>query len=142
MLRCIRPLRSVIARCFLFGILMMAGIVTISLGQAQDQFADLVKFYNEAIAKKDYRNAAKYGYDIAEQYDHEKNTSRAIEYLNQSLSYARKSSDQPLLYVVYHKLGTVNMGIRKYSKALESFQSALNIAQQLKDTILIKEGLV
>jgi serine phosphatase RsbU (regulator of sigma subunit) len=139
--RCTPPLKPAIARCTLFGILIIA-FTSHTLAQNSDQFSDLIKRYNQAVTSKDYRSAAKYSYDIADHYDLEKNTTRASEYLNQSLAYAKKSSDQSLLYVVYHKLGTINMGIKKYSKALENFQSALDIAKQLKDTILIKEGLI
>ena len=46
------------------------------------------------------------------------------------------------MYSASHQLGVHYLEAKKYTKALESFQSALSIAQKLNNGILIREELM
>lgn len=130
------------ARSLVFSIFFIFCMSNPATSQSQTQLSEDLRLYNQAITDKDYPKAAQYAYEIAKQHRESKELNKAIDYLNQSLSYAKKTVDQSLVYSVFHQLGVYNLEAKKYSKALENFQSALSYAQRLKDSILIKEELI
>lgn len=130
------------ARSIVFSIFFVFCLPNPAKSQSQTQLLEDLQLYKQAATNKEYPKAAQYAYEIAKQHRESKELSKAIDYLNQSLSYAKKSGDQSLVYSVFHQLGVYNLEAKKYTKALENFQSALSHAQRLKDSILIKEELI
>ena len=135
-------LLSTIAKSVVFGIVFFFGIQNPVRSQSPTQLSEHLRLYNQAANNKDYPKAAQYGFEIAKRYSESKEPNKAIDYLNQSLTYAKKSGEQVLLHSAFHQLGAYNLEAKKYTKALENFQSALNTAQKLKDIVLIKEELI
>lgn len=130
------------ARSIVFGIFFVFCLSNPAKSQSQIPSSEDLQRYKQAVDNKAYPKAAQYAYEIAKQHRGSNELNKAIEYLNQSLSYAKKSGDQSLVYSVFHQLGVYNLEAKKYTKALENFQSALSHAQRLKDSILIKEELI
>ena len=112
------------------------------LSQTQTPLPEVISLYQKAVTSKNYSQAAKLAYEIAVRYDEAADKNKAIEYLNQAATNAKKSGDQALLHVVVHQLGMQHSDSKKYTKALENFQSALAAARKLKNNELIKEDLI
>ncbi len=129
-------------KSFTFCIVFILAIQQNSNAQSQDPAAEILRLYREAENKKDYPKAAKYAYEISKNYNEAKDLPKALDYLNQALTHAKKSKDQGLLYSVFHQLGVYYSDAKKYAKALESFQSALTTSQKMNDAILIKGELI
>jgi serine phosphatase RsbU (regulator of sigma subunit)/tetratricopeptide (TPR) repeat protein len=126
----------------LVGIIFYLGVSHLVLSQSQPRLAENIKLYDQAVKSKEYKKAAQYASDIAGIYTESKDLNKAVEYLTQSLSHAKKASDQSMLFTGYHQLGVTNTDLKKYSKAQENFESALGIARQLKDAEKVKQELL
>lgn len=111
-------------------------------GQLQTPFGEDIKIYEQAVKNKEYKTAAEYAIKVAMHYAETKDLNKAIDYLNQAHLYAKKISDQFILYSVLHQLGIYNTELKKYTKALDNFQNALSIARKLNDQLSIKEELI
>jgi serine phosphatase RsbU (regulator of sigma subunit) len=109
--------------------------------QAQ-QLSENLKLYQQAISQKEYSKASQYADEISTYYREANDPVKTVEYLNHSLTNAKKSGDQARVYSASHQLGVHYLEAKKYTKALESFQSALGIAQKLNNGILIREELM
>jgi serine phosphatase RsbU (regulator of sigma subunit) len=132
---------SSIVESTVFTFILIFGLRIIVSGQSPP-LSESVSQFNQAVQKKSYPQAAKYAYEIAKGYREAKDLNKAIEYLNQSLTYAKKSGDQNQIFSVYHQLGSYHLEAKKSSRALENFQSALSIARKVNDASLIKEELI
>jgi serine phosphatase RsbU (regulator of sigma subunit) len=117
-------------------------LLQIQPGYAQVSLQEINSLYKQAIEKKNHREAARYGYEIASHYTGKNDANKTIEYLIQSLSYAKKAGDTDILHVVAHALGMQYSQAKKYSKALEYFQDALFAARKASNNDLIKEDLI
>lgn len=135
-------LSSAGAKSAVLGILIIFCIPNLTNGQTHTPLPENIRLYNQAVTNKEYREAGQYAYEIATYYSEAKASDKAINYLNQSLAYAKRSDNHTLLYAVFHQLGTYDVEHRNYAKALEKFQDALKIGRQLKDATLIREGLI
>lgn len=118
---------------------MILHVTTVS---AQGSLQDFLTQYKQAVEKKNHQEAARYAYEIAMHYAEANDATKAIDYLIQGLSYAKKASDNGIIHGIAHALGMQYSSGKKYSKALESFQDALAAARKLSDTGLIKEDLI
>lgn len=113
-----------------------------AISQTQTPLPEVVSMYQKAAASKDYIQAAQFAYEIAMRYDATNDKNKVNEYLNQAVTNAKKSGDQALFHVVVHQLGMQHSDGKKYTKALENFQSALGAARKLQNNELIKEDLI
>lgn len=114
--------------------------VTIVRGQGSLQ--DYLTLYKQSVEKKNHQDAARFAYEIAMYYSDAADAAKAVEFLNQGLSYAKKANDHNVIHGIAHALGMQFSSEKKYSKALEFFQDALAAARKLNDTGLIKEDLI
>lgn len=109
--------------------------------QAQDQAAAEAAL-NKAVTARNYKEAAAQAFDIAATYRASKKGDKALDYLNQSLGYAKKATDVPAQYEATTGLGEVYSDLKKYSSAQDNFQAALKLARQQKDKRKEGESLV
>jgi serine phosphatase RsbU (regulator of sigma subunit) len=122
--------------------LFMLAMAHHAWSQPRTPLPETIRLYDQAVASKDHRKAAQYAYDIARHYNEAKDFSKSIDYLDHAVTYAKRSGDAAVLLPAFNLLGTCSMEMQKYTRASESFQSALGIARQQKDTVKIKEALV
>jgi serine phosphatase RsbU (regulator of sigma subunit) len=108
----------------------------------QAPFDNNIKAYQDAVQAKEYGKASLHAYEIASYLYENKELSKAIDYSNESLTYAKKSKDSKLLFFSAYQLATYNSEAKKYIKALEHFQTALGAAEKLNDQSLIKGTLI
>lgn len=125
---------------FTFIFICLAGVSV--LAQSPPELSEAIRLYKESITSKDYKQAFRYGSEIARYYSEVKELDKAIEYSSQALTFAKKSGDQHQLFESYHQLGVFYSDGKKYSKASEYFQSALAVAVKLNDTSLRKDILI
>jgi serine phosphatase RsbU (regulator of sigma subunit) len=110
--------------------------------QLRTQLVEDLKIYEQAVKNKEYEKSAEYAITIANHYAEIKDLTKTIDYLNQAHTYAKKLSDNFILYAVSHQLGIYNTELKKHTKALDNFQSALSVARKLDESNLIKEELI
>ena len=125
-----------------FGLFLLAVSVHQAKGQTEVSLQENLKLLQQATTNKEYVKAAQYSFEIAKQYHQSGDVNKAIESLSQSLTNAKKSGDQTLLYAVFQQSGIYNLDAKKYSRALEHFQDALAIARKQNDSSLMREQLV
>lgn len=135
--RSIEPVNKPVIQIIFCILLLKAGSAN-----AQPSTQELSNLHMQAVEKKNYREAARSGYELAMHYGASNDANKALEYLTQSLSHAKKANDASILHVVSHALGMQHSESKKYSKALESFQEALSAAKKLNNRDLIKEDLI
>lgn len=132
---------AAIAKSILLCILLLCGAQQSVWSQAQG-LPENLKLYQQAISQKDYSKASQLAYEISTSYHEANDAVKSLEYLNLSLANAKKSEDQTQLYSASHQLGVYYLEGKKYTKALENFQSALSIVQKLNNGILIRQELM
>lgn len=130
------------ARYFTFFFFFLFGLIIPARSQQSSQAGELVKLYEQAIKNKDYKRSAQYAYELADLYKKAKDLDNTLDYLDQSLTYAKKAGDASMLYTAFDQLGTCNMEVKKYTKAVEYYQEALALARQRKENARIKEQLI
>lgn len=130
------------ARYFTFILFFLFGFIIPARSQQSSQVGELVKLYEQAIKNKDHKRSAQYAYEVAGLYKEAKDLDSSLDYLNQSLTYAKKAGDASMQYTVFDQLGACNIEIKKYTKAVEHYQEALVIARQRKESARIKEQLI
>ncbi len=118
-----------------FSIYSMPGVV-----RAQNTAAEAA--LAKAISAKNYKEAAQQAYIAAQAYKTASKSDKALEFYNQSLSYAKKAGDVPTQYNTTMAIGKVYSEQKKYSNAQDNFQAALKLARQLKDKAGEGESLV
>lgn len=114
----------------------------VAVGQQTDKLQENEQALKQAIDNKDNGKAAFYSYEIAKQYEEQNQPDKAIDYLSQGVTYAKKAGDDMLGYLAYQRVGQLYTDVKNYSKALDSFQKALKLAQGLKKDEFVSEGLV
>jgi len=87
----------------------------------------------KAISAKNYKEAAQQASIAAQAYRASGKSDKALEFYNQSLSYAKKAGDVPAQYNATMAIGAVYSDQKKYSNAQDNFQAALKLARQLKN---------
>ena len=132
---------TAIAKLVSFSILLTCAVQQQVWSQVPS-LGETLKLYEQAAGQKEYAKASQYAYEIATYYQHARDAVKSLDYLNLSLSHAKKSGDQTTVYSILHQLGLGYMDIKKFSKALENFQSALTIVQKLNNGVLIREELM
>ncbi|MEO7989415.1 MAG: SpoIIE family protein phosphatase [Chryseolinea sp.] len=108
----------------------------------QQTVAEQEQLLQTAIQAKDNGKASFYAYELAKRYIEEQKPEKASAYLVQSISYAKKSGDKVLLYLGYDRMGQLLSSQKKYDKALENYQSALETAQAQKKAEYILDALM
>lgn len=96
----------------------------------------------QAIEAKNNGKAAFHAYEIAKLYEANGEQSKAHDYLSQCLNYADKAEDNTLKYLAHQLKAVVYKNEENYSKALNQFQRALKVAEQIQRTEFITEGLM
>lgn len=129
------------ARHFTFIFFFLFGLIIPARSQSS-QVTELVKLYDQAIKNKDHKKSAQYAYELAGLYKEAKDLDNTLDYLDQSLTYAKKAGDASMLYTVFDQLGACNTEVKKYTKAVEHYQEALTIARKRKEGSKIKEQLI
>jgi len=135
-------LLKTIARPVVLSIFLIFCIQNQTRSQSQTSSPENVKLFQQSVANKEYKKAAQYGLEIATQYHNAHDLNKAIEYINLSLTNAKKSADQPLIYSILQHAAFYNLDAKKYSKALEHFQDALTLARKLGEAALTREQLM
>ncbi len=120
-----------IAKSILLCILLICGIQQSVWSQSQS-LSENLKLYQQALVQKEYSKASQYAYEISAYYRQANDPVKTLEYLNLSLANAKKSEDQTQVYSASHQLGVHYLDAKKYTKALESFQSALSIVTKVE----------
>src|SRR6478609_8797861 len=98
----------------------------------QQSAGELEQLLQTAIKSKDNGKASFYAFELARRYVEEQHPEKASPYLVQSISYAKKSGDKVLLYLGYDRMGQLLSSQKNYDKALENYQNALEISEELK----------
>ncbi|HYI76922.1 MAG TPA: tetratricopeptide repeat protein, partial [Chryseolinea sp.] len=132
---------ATVAKLVSFSILLTCAVQQQVWSQVPS-LGETVKLYEQAASQKEYTKASQYAYEIATYYQHARDAGKSLDYFNLSLAHAKKSGDQTKVYSILHHLGLHYMDIKKFSKALENFQSALTIVQKLNNGVLIREELM
>ncbi|HTJ51271.1 MAG TPA: SpoIIE family protein phosphatase [Cyclobacteriaceae bacterium] len=122
-------------------VLMLADL-QMAVGQQPTKVQEFEQFLNDAIKNKDNGKASYYAYELAKLYTDEKQSEKAIQFLNQSLTYSKKANDPTLTYLAYQKLGLIYTDTKKHSKALDNFEKALSAAEGLKKPDYVHEELL
>ncbi len=117
-------------------------IFTFLNSEGQQTVAEQEQLLQNAIQSKDNGKAAFYAYELAKLYVADQKLDKASTYLVQSVSYAKKSGDKVLLYLSYDRMGQILISQKKYDKALENYQSALEVAQGQKKSEYIFDALM
>lgn len=95
-----------------------------------------------ALKSKDNGKAAYYSYEIAKIHADDKHYDKAIEFLQQCITYSKKANDLMLSCLAYQQLGVAYLEKRDYTEALDNFQRALKLAEALKKNDLTTEMLL
>ena len=106
------------------------------------QIPEYEKLLEQSIQAKDNGKASFYSYEIAKQYVSTNQLDKANQYLNQCLTYGKKANDVMLMYLASRQLAMNAVSKNDYSNALENFQKAQKLAEELKRTDFIMESLV
>jgi len=108
----------------------------------QQSIGELEQLLQTAIKAKDNGKASFYAYELSKVYVESQHPEKASTYLIQSISYAKKSNDQVLLYLCYDRMGQLLISQKSYDKALENYQNALEVAEELKKSGYILDALM
>jgi serine phosphatase RsbU (regulator of sigma subunit) len=96
----------------------------------------------KTVAAKNYKEAATQARNIAGVYRDAKKADKALEFFNQSLTYAKKANDIPAQYRATMGLGETYGDLKKYGSAQDQFGAALKLARQQKDKARESESLI
>jgi serine phosphatase RsbU (regulator of sigma subunit) len=95
----------------------------------------------KAIAAKNYKEATTQAYSLGESYRSAKKLDKAVDYLNQSLTYSKKITDVAAQYKATMALGQAYNDLKKYSNAQDQFDAAVKLARILKNKNQESESL-
>jgi serine phosphatase RsbU (regulator of sigma subunit) len=121
---------------------LMIAFFFASYAQQQTRLLDSEQALNTALKNRDNGKAAYYSYEIAKVHIEQKQHDKAIEFFNQCITYAKKTSDLTLTCLAYQQLATVYGTKKDYSKSLDNYQKSLKLAEELKKTDLETELLL
>jgi serine phosphatase RsbU (regulator of sigma subunit) len=128
-----------IIRFFFFTVI---GVLSSLNGAGQQTVAELEPLLQSAIKAKENGKAAFYAYELAKVHVRDQHAEKAKPYLVQGIAYAKKSGDKALLYLCYDRLALLLAGQKNYSKSLEDYLNALEVADELKQTDYIVDALL
>jgi len=106
------------------------------------QLSEYEKSLAQAIEAKDNGKASYYAYEVAKQYVSLNQLDKANQYLGQCLTYGKKVNDRSLMYLVHQQLAMNFISKNDYSRALENFQKAGKLAEELKRPDFVMESLI
>jgi serine phosphatase RsbU (regulator of sigma subunit) len=95
-----------------------------------------------AIAAKNYKEAATQAYNVGEVYRASKKLDKAVDYYNQSVTYAKKVADAAIQYRAITRLGETYNDLKKYSNAQDQFDAAVKLARLQKNKGQESESLI
>ena len=125
--------------------IFLALLLTWPCVEAVSQTAQLPEYerlLTQAIEAKDNGKASFYAYEIAKQYVAVNQLDKANQYLTQSLTYGKKANDKSLMYLANQQLAMNFASKSDFSRALENFQKAQKLAEELNRTDFIMESLI
>lgn len=103
---------------------------------------ELEEHLKQAIDSKDNGKASFYSYEIAKLYSFQKQSDKAIEYLDECVAFGKKAGDNTLMYRAHEHLGLIYRERRNYNRALDNFQKALRYAKLIKQSTALSEMLI
>jgi serine phosphatase RsbU (regulator of sigma subunit) len=118
------------------------GIFVAGKSQQPTKIQEYEQSLDASLKNKDNGKAAFYSYELAKVYLAEKQEDKAIVYLTQCTTYGKKAGDAMLTYLGYQQLGLLFASKKDFSKALDNYQKALKLAEELKKIDFISEDLV
>jgi serine phosphatase RsbU (regulator of sigma subunit) len=122
-------------------ILFIAYSVPVTLN-AQASLSETEAVLAKAVAARNYKEAATLAHNIADVYRNAKKAEKALEFFNQSLTYAKKANDLSAQYRAITGLGEVYGNLKKYGSAQDQFEAALKLARQQKNKAQESESLI
>ncbi len=96
----------------------------------------------QAADEKNYGKAGFYAYDLAKRQVVNNEFDEAHDLLSECLNYADKAEDNTLIYLAHQLKAATYKQEENYNRALNHFQKALKVAQEMQRTEFIKEGLM
>lgn len=117
--------------------------VIYQLGQAYANIGEnepALKYFLEALQKYEYQldnlhKATDVCNDIAGIYRYQKNTDKAIFYLEKAIQFEQRTKDNKAIATTYNQLGRVYSLLKNYDMALDYHQKALQLRKEIKDTV-------
>jgi serine phosphatase RsbU (regulator of sigma subunit) len=109
---------------------------------AQTPISEAEAALAKTVAARNYKEAATQAYNIADVYRNAKKAEKALEFFNQSLTYAKKTNDLSAQYRALTGLGEAYGNLKKYSSAQDQFETALKLARQQKNKAQESESLI
>lgn len=90
------------------------------------------KEFQEAKAKNDTRNMAKYLKNIGDAYSDKRDLQTSLDKYNEALKLIKTVNDKKLERSIYNSLGVIYADMNAYPEAEDNYVKALNISQELK----------
>jgi serine phosphatase RsbU (regulator of sigma subunit) len=125
----------------LFSLTLALLSITYSLN-AQTPLTEAEAALARMVVAKNYKEAATQACNVANVYREAKKADKALEFFNQSLTYAKKANDISAQYRATIGLGEVFGDQKKYSSAQDQFEAALKLARQQKNKVQESESLI
>jgi serine phosphatase RsbU (regulator of sigma subunit)/predicted negative regulator of RcsB-dependent stress response len=113
--------------------------VSISLAQSNDE---AIRQFKAAAKEKDYHKAALIGYELGKSFADIGDQREAIQYLNQSVTFAKKGGSSTQSLLSNHFLGTLLYNFGNYDEAAESLGTAADLAKKAGSPDLQTESLI
>lgn len=108
----------------------------------QSRLQELERQLQNAVQAQDQGKAAYYSYQIGKLYKAQEQPDLSLSSLSDAISYGKKAGDDMLTYLAYQLTGSILAESKDYNKALNNYQRALKLAQQMNKSEFIMEGLI
>lgn len=125
-------------------LLLILSLLYFSFGEAYSQQTPLEfeRLIEHAVKSKDQTKASFYSYELAKLYKNENHLDKAILLFSQSLIYGKKNGDIMLKHLAYEQLGSIYLGEKDFGKAINNFEKAVKVAEEMKKEKFVMEGSI
>lgn len=129
-------------RCISVVSFLLAMLFFYNASGQQQGINELELAMNQAVKGNDYRKATSYAFDIANHYWTNKESEKALDYLDKCISYSKKGDETQILFLAYQQQGIIYRAEKNYGKASDVYERSLKVARDLQNYTYLKESLV